>query len=121
MAWAAASNPDIPASPDCNVDPDHMCCADWVDDAQERHECMMGHSTGWDWRIFYDLADRTQAQPNGEEPIEAVYTFPLGDDAAVDDFTAGQFTSLALDIDGERVARPYSYLSSPGQQPLEFR
>ena len=46
--------------------------------------------------------------------------FSLRIDAAVDDFTAGQFTSLAIDIDGERVARPYSYLSSPGQRPLEF-
>jgi ferredoxin--NADP+ reductase len=46
--------------------------------------------------------------------------FSLTLDAAVDDFTAGQFTSLALDIDGERVARPYSYLNSPGQRPLEF-
>lgn len=46
--------------------------------------------------------------------------FSLKIAADVDDFTAGQFTSLALDIDGERIARPYSYLSSPGQQPLEF-
>ncbi|MEQ8952490.1 MAG: ferredoxin--NADP reductase [Gammaproteobacteria bacterium] len=46
--------------------------------------------------------------------------FSLRIDADVDSFTAGQFTSLALDIDGERVARPYSYLSSPGDQPVEF-
>lgn len=46
--------------------------------------------------------------------------FSLKVAADVDNFTAGQFTSLALDIDDERVARPYSYLSSPGQQPLEF-
>ncbi|NKB32562.1 MAG: ferredoxin--NADP(+) reductase [Pseudomonadales bacterium] len=46
--------------------------------------------------------------------------FSLKIDADVDDFTAGQFTSLALEIDGERVARPYSYLSSPQQRPLEF-
>lgn len=46
--------------------------------------------------------------------------FSLKVAADVDNFTAGQFTSLALDINGERVARPYSYLSSPGQQPLEF-
>lgn len=46
--------------------------------------------------------------------------FSLKIAADVDNFTAGQFTSLALDIDGERIARPYSYLSSPGQQPLEF-
>ena len=46
--------------------------------------------------------------------------FSLKVEAELADFTAGQFTSLALDIDGERVARPYSFLSSPGQRPLEF-
>ena len=46
--------------------------------------------------------------------------FSLRINAGLTDFTAGQFTSLALDVDGERVARPYSILSSPGQQPLEF-
>ncbi len=46
--------------------------------------------------------------------------FTLKIDADVDMFTAGQFTSLALDIEGERVARPYSYLSSPGENPIEF-
>jgi len=46
--------------------------------------------------------------------------FTLKIDADVDSFTAGQFTSLALDIDGKRIARPYSYLSSPQQRPLEF-
>ena len=46
--------------------------------------------------------------------------FSLKVEAEADEFIAGQFTSLALDIDGERVARPYSYLTSPGQRPLEF-
>ncbi|MFM1897023.1 MAG: hypothetical protein RLZZ385_2097 [Pseudomonadota bacterium] len=46
--------------------------------------------------------------------------FSLRVDADVNEFTAGQFTSLALDIGGERVARPYSYLSAPGERPLEF-
>lgn len=46
--------------------------------------------------------------------------FTLKIDAEVDDFTAGQYTTLALDIDGDRIARPYSYLSSPGERPLEF-
>lgn len=46
--------------------------------------------------------------------------FSLRIAADVDPFTAGQFTSLALDIDGERIARPYSYLNAPQQQPLEF-
>lgn len=46
--------------------------------------------------------------------------FSLKVEADIDDFTAGQFTSLALIINGEEVARPYSFLSSPGQRPLEF-
>lgn len=35
-------------------------------------------------------------------------------------FEAGQFTKLALDLGGERVARPYSLVSAPGTEPLEF-
>ena len=46
--------------------------------------------------------------------------FTLKIDAGIDRFTAGQFTSLALDIDGERIARPYSFLNSPEQTTLEF-
>lgn len=46
--------------------------------------------------------------------------FTLKIEADVDDYTAGQFTSLALEIDGEKVARPYSYLSAPQDRPLEF-
>ncbi len=46
--------------------------------------------------------------------------YSLRINADVDSFTAGQFTSLALDIDGERIARPYSYLSAPNERPLEF-
>ena len=41
-------------------------------------------------------------------------------DADIGNFSAGQFTSLALEIGGEIIARPYSFLSSPGQKPLEF-
>ena len=48
------------------------------------------------------------------------HLFSLKIDADFAMFTAGQFTSLALDIDGERIARPYSFLSSPGQDPAEF-
>ncbi len=46
--------------------------------------------------------------------------FSIEVEADAEQFVAGQFTSLALDIDGRRVARPYSYLSSPGRRPLEF-
>lgn len=66
--------------------------------------------------------------------------FSLKIDADVNDFQAGQFTSLALDLEvddviegasdvnadknrrkvNQRIARPYSYLSAPGVKPLEF-
>jgi ferredoxin--NADP+ reductase len=49
---------------------------------------------------------------------ENLYSLKI--DADVDTFIAGQFTHLALDIDGERIDRPYSFLSAPGQHPLEF-
>jgi ferredoxin--NADP+ reductase len=35
-------------------------------------------------------------------------------------FEAGQFTKLGLEIDGEIVGRPYSFVSAPGEQPYEF-
>lgn len=35
-------------------------------------------------------------------------------------FEAGQFTKLALDLGGERIARPYSLVNPPGATPLEF-
>jgi ferredoxin--NADP+ reductase len=35
-------------------------------------------------------------------------------------FEAGQFVRIALDIDGERVARPFSLVNAPGDRALEF-
>jgi len=35
-------------------------------------------------------------------------------------FAAGQFTKLALDVGGERIARPYSLVNPPGSEPQEF-
>ncbi|HSP00665.1 MAG TPA: ferredoxin--NADP reductase, partial [Thioalkalivibrio sp.] len=46
--------------------------------------------------------------------------YSLRVDAPVDPFQAGQFNRLALDIDGERVGRPYSYVNAPDQTPLDF-
>lgn len=46
--------------------------------------------------------------------------FTLKIDADIAPFKAGQFASLALEVDGERIARPYSFLSPPQQKPLEF-
>ena len=46
--------------------------------------------------------------------------FSLQVDAALPPFEAGQFTKLALPIGGELVARPYSFVNSPGSTPHEF-
>lgn len=36
------------------------------------------------------------------------------------EFKAGQFTRLALEIDGEIVSRPFSLVNSPDTRPLDF-
>ena len=41
-------------------------------------------------------------------------------EASIQPFQAGQFTRLALDIDGERIARPYSFINAPHEPFLEF-
>ncbi len=46
--------------------------------------------------------------------------FSLTVHAPVLPFTAGQFTKLGLEIDGERVQRAYSYVNSPDNPNLEF-
>ena len=35
-------------------------------------------------------------------------------------FEAGQFGKIALDVGGERVARPYSFVNAPDERTLEF-
>ncbi|MBM3345826.1 MAG: ferredoxin--NADP reductase [Betaproteobacteria bacterium] len=40
--------------------------------------------------------------------------------AEVAEFEAGQFTRLSLDIGGEVITRPYSFVNAPGERPLEF-
>src|SRR5215475_4983807 len=46
--------------------------------------------------------------------------FSLRVRAPVDPFIAGQFAKLALEIDGERVQRAYSYVNAPQDPLLEF-
>lgn len=46
--------------------------------------------------------------------------FSLYIDAQVEPFEAGQFTRIGLDINGKRVARPYSFANAPTENPLEF-
>lgn len=41
-------------------------------------------------------------------------------DAPVEPYQAGQFGKLVLEIGGEIVARPYSYVNAPQERPLEF-
>jgi ferredoxin/flavodoxin---NADP+ reductase len=49
-----------------------------------------------------------------------VRLFSLRIKAPFKDFMPGQFIRVALDIDGERVARPYSLVSNPGDGFLEI-
>jgi ferredoxin--NADP+ reductase len=50
----------------------------------------------------------------------ADHLFSVLIDADIKAFKAGQFTRVALDIDGERVGRPYSYVNAPQERPLEI-
>jgi ferredoxin/flavodoxin---NADP+ reductase len=46
--------------------------------------------------------------------------FSLRVQGAALDFRAGQFVRIALDIDGQRVARAFSFVNPPGDALLEF-
>src|SRR3954462_787022 len=46
--------------------------------------------------------------------------FSLRIEGAKLNFEAGQFVRIALDIDGERVARPFSFVNPPQDSVLEF-
>ena len=48
------------------------------------------------------------------------HLYSLRIEADITPFTAGQFGKLALDINGERVARPYSFVNAPDDPVLEF-
>jgi ferredoxin/flavodoxin---NADP+ reductase len=49
---------------------------------------------------------------------EALFTLRV--EGAPLSFEAGQFVRIALDVDGERVARPFSMVSAPDDPVLEF-
>ncbi|MEX6299927.1 ferredoxin--NADP(+) reductase [Providencia huaxiensis] len=46
--------------------------------------------------------------------------FSLVIEAPIKPFTAGQYAKLALEIEGERVQRAYSYVNAPSDNRLEF-
>lgn len=48
------------------------------------------------------------------------HLYSLSVEAAIEPFKAGQFGRLALEIDGEQVYRPYSFVNPPGAALLEF-
>ena len=41
-------------------------------------------------------------------------------EADIQPFKAGQFLRVALDIDGERVGKPYSFINAPHERPYEI-
>jgi ferredoxin/flavodoxin---NADP+ reductase len=45
--------------------------------------------------------------------------YSLQIEAPIEPFKAGQFTRLGLDIDGERVGRPYSFVNAPHEPYIE--
>jgi ferredoxin/flavodoxin---NADP+ reductase len=46
--------------------------------------------------------------------------YSLQIEAELAPFQAGQFTKLALAVDGEMVARPYSFANAPDERPHDF-
>jgi ferredoxin--NADP+ reductase len=46
--------------------------------------------------------------------------YSLRVEADIAPFEAGQFAKLALAVDGEMVARPYSFVNAPQERPHEF-
>jgi ferredoxin--NADP+ reductase len=46
--------------------------------------------------------------------------FSIMVDAPVEPWQSGQFGKLVLEIGGEAIGRPYSYVNAPDERPLEF-
>ena len=49
---------------------------------------------------------------------EGLYSMQF--DGPVADFKAGQYIKVALDIEGDRVGRPYSLVNAPQERPIEI-
>ena len=46
--------------------------------------------------------------------------YSLQAEADIQPFAAGQFGRVGLDVGGEKIFRPYSFVNAPEQRPLEF-
>src|SRR2546428_6260942 len=55
---------------------------------------------------------------NQKRWTETLCTLQVEADVAA--FEAGQFAKLALGVEGEMVARPYSFVNAPKERPHEF-
>jgi ferredoxin--NADP+ reductase len=55
---------------------------------------------------------------NQKRWTETLFTLQVEADIAA--FEAGQFAKLALAVEGEMVARPYSFVNAPKERPHEF-
>src|SRR5437899_8643827 len=55
---------------------------------------------------------------NQKRWTETLFTLQVEADVAA--FEAGQFAKLALGVEGEMIARPYSFVNAPKERPHEF-
>jgi ferredoxin--NADP+ reductase len=65
------------------------------------------------------MSDWTQAKVVGKQ-LWTPRLISLQFDAELPPFLAGQFARVGLDIDGERVGRPYSFVNAPDERPYEL-
>lgn len=65
------------------------------------------------------MADWIEGRVTGKRHwSQALYSLRI--DAPLPEFQAGQYVKVALDVDGERVGRPYSLVNAPHESPLEI-
>jgi ferredoxin--NADP+ reductase len=65
------------------------------------------------------MADWIEGRVTGKRHwSQALYSLQI--DAPLPEFQAGQYVKVALDVDGERVGRPYSLVNAPHESPLEI-
>ena len=64
------------------------------------------------------MNDWVKARVSGKHQwAEGLYSLQF--EGTIADFQAGQYIKVALDLEGERLGRPYSLVNAPGEGPLE--
>lgn len=65
------------------------------------------------------MSDWVKARITGKHAwTDGLFSMQL--EGPIADFVAGQYIKVALDIEGDRVGRPYSLVNPPGSRPLEI-